>query len=523
MAASAAGETQPIDFVRSSRLVLIMPFENESSAPGMDWVADSFPEVLGNRLASESLKTISRNERIYAFDRLGIPAGAHLSRATIYEIAQQIDADYVVLGRYRFDGANVTASAQVMDLARLRLSREVSEAAPLAELIRLQTALAWDLLGAIENPGGDSAAGPATVQAQSKDQYIAQFPAMRLDALENYMRGVGASGAQEKIKYLKEALRLDPAHALAMLELARTYYDAREYEMAGNLFSKIPRDAASANEARFYQGLSFFYAGQMEKAEAAFRALTARLPLTEVYNNLGVTASRRGDRRARGYFEKSVQNDPSDPDYHFNLAVAMQREGDTAGAMRQLRESISLRPDPEARLLLETIITNPETRDHLPLERIKRNYDESSFRQLAAEIENVNEERLKKTDAQTHAAFHVQRGRQLLEQGLGGEAEKEFREAVILDPLNAQAHTGLALAFESRQERAEARKEARASVQLRPSAEAYLALARLDLAEHNPAEAARNVEQALELEPENSAAQTLRREIAAAGKPQAQP
>ena len=524
MAASAVGQTLPIGFVRSSRLVLIMPFENDSSTPGMDWVGDSFPEVLGDRLSADSLMVISRNERIYAFDRLGIPAGAHLSRATIYEIAQQIDADYVVLGHYRYDGVNVTASAQVMDMARLRLSHEVSEAAVLTGLIRMQTELAWDLLGAIRSPGSGPAAGQTMTQGQTKDQFVAQFPAMRLDALENYMRGVGASGAQEKVRYFKEALRLDPAHDLAMLELARTYYDAREYEMAGNLFSKIPRDAASANEARFYQGLSFFYAGQMEKAEAAFRSLAARLPLTEVYNNLGVTASRRGDKRAREYFEKSVQDDPSDPDYHFNLAVVLQREGETAGAMRQLRESVRLRPDPEARLLLETIVTNPATRDHLPLERLKRNYDESSFRQLAAEIENRNEERLKKTDARTHGAFHVHRGRQLLEQGLAGEAEKEFREAIILDPLNAQAHTGLALVFESRQEREAARNEARAALHLQPSAEAYLALARLDLAEHNPAEAAQNVDRALELEPDNAAAQSLRHDIAAAGgRPPAQP
>ena len=53
---------------------------------------------------------IGRSERNYAFDRLGIPGAARLSRATIYEIAQQIDADYVVVGSYRSDGV---LSAQV--------------------------------------------------------------------------------------------------------------------------------------------------------------------------------------------------------------------------------------------------------------------------------------------------------------------------------------------------------------------------------------------------------------------------
>jgi tetratricopeptide (TPR) repeat protein len=446
---------------------------------------------------------------MYAFERLGIPASARLSRATVYEISQQIDADYVMMGRYSFDGARVTAHAQVMDMARLRLSAEVTESAPLAELIGLQTALAWDLLPSL---GAEAASAGAT---QSRVQFVAQFPPVRLDALEQYMRGVSAAGAQEKIRYFKEALRLDPGHTLAMFELGRTYFGLREYEPAANWFSKVS-SGTNANEARFYQGLAFFYAGQLEKAEAAFHALAARLPLTEVFNNLGVAAARRGDQRARGYFEKAIQNDPSDADYHFNLGLQLYKEGDTTGATRQLRESLALTPNAEVRAFLEAVSAGNDMKDHMPLERIKSNYDEAPFRQVAAEIEVINEERFRKSDAPTHAAFHVQRGRQLLEQGLAGEAEKEFREAVILNPVNAQAHTGLALAFESEQQRPEARNEARASLQLKPSADAWLVLARLDLAEHNHAEAAQNVDRALALEPDNASAETLKHEIAVA-------
>ena len=61
----------------------------------------------------------------------------------------------------------------------------------------------------------------------------------------------------------------------------------------------------------------------MDKAENAFQTLAARLPLTEVLNNLGVVAARRGEKSARGYFEKTVQTDPNEPDYRFNLAVTL--------------------------------------------------------------------------------------------------------------------------------------------------------------------------------------------------------
>ena len=73
---------------------------------------------------------------------------------------------------------------------------------------------------------------------------------------------------------------------------------------------------------------------------------------TEVLNNLGVIAARRGQKNARDYFEKSVQTDPSDPDYHFNLAVELYREGDSQGASRQLRELLAIYPDSEAKTFL---------------------------------------------------------------------------------------------------------------------------------------------------------------------------
>src|SRR5256885_8981411 len=88
---------------------------------------------------------IGRDDRLYAFDRLGIPATAKPSRATIYQMAQQIDANYVVMGDYTFNGNTFTVHSQVMDLDRLKLGSEMTESGPLTSLITLQTALAWDI------------------------------------------------------------------------------------------------------------------------------------------------------------------------------------------------------------------------------------------------------------------------------------------------------------------------------------------------------------------------------------------
>jgi Flp pilus assembly protein TadD/TolB-like protein len=495
-----SGQQQPSP-ARVSRLLLIIPFENTSAAAGTDWISESFPEVLSTRMSPNGFFIMGRDDRLNAFDRLGIPPGAKPSRATLYQVGQQLDADYLVMGDYRVDQANITAHARLMDMERLRLSPEFTESGPLTNLMSIQTALAWDILNTLV---------PGMI---AKDSFIARFPGQRPDVLENYVRGITATNDQEKIKYFKEAVRLEPTHALAMLQLGKSYYKARDYESAASWLARIPKTDANANEAQFYLGLATFYAGHMEKAENAFQTLAARLPLTEVLNNLGVVAARRGEKTARGYFEKTVLTDPNEPDYRFNLAVTLFREGDTQGAARELRELLAIHPDAEAKTFLEAVASGTQPA-RIPLERIKRNYDESTFRQIALEIENTNEARLAKSDPASHAAFHVRHGQELLQSGLPGEAEKEFREAVVLDPANAGAHAGLAAVLENDQDIAGARNEARMSLKLQPTADAYLVMARLDLAENKSASAAQNLDHALALDPANAAAAALKRDIA---------
>jgi Tfp pilus assembly protein PilF/TolB-like protein len=487
-------------------MLLVMPFENVSTVPGIEWIGEAFPEVLGLRLNSGPLFVISREDRLAAFDRLGIPASAKPSRATVYQIAQELDADYVVLGDYRFDGQTFTTHARIMDASRLRLGPELTESGSLNELIGIQTALAWDVLNDMKLAGGANS---------KKEQFVAQFPAMRLDALENYVRGMLAGTTAEKIKRFQETLRLEPNHSPAILQLGKAYYATRNYDQATNWLAKVPNGAPESNESQFYLGLAAFYANQLDKAEQAFRGLSSRLPLTEIFNNLGVVSARRGDKRARGYFERSVQIDPNDADYRFNYAVELYRENDAQAAMRELRSVLALQNDAEAKSFLDAIASGTSSLPRLPLERIKRNYDESGFRQVALEIENADEARLNQTDPAHHAAFHVQRGQEFLDQGLITQAEKQFREAVTLDNTSAAAHAGLAQVLELKPDAAGARNEARAALKLKPSPDAYLVLGRLDLAENRSAEAEKDVEQALALDPANAAAIEFKRDLSA--------
>ena len=64
-------------------------------------------------------------------------------------------------------------------------------------------------------------------------------------------------------------------------------------------------------------------------------------------------------------------------------------------------------------------------------------------------LQAADEKRLATSDPRTHARFHVTRGRELLAQGFAAEAVKDFREAIALDPGNADAQAGMAAAQEA--------------------------------------------------------------------------
>lgn len=499
-----------------------MPFQNHSQAPGLEWIGESFPELLQPRLTSSSTYVLTREDRIKADDRLGIPSAVDLSRATIYRIAEQMDVDVVVLGDYNFDGRTFTATAQLLDMRHEHLLPKVTESGPLTDLINIETAIAWDILH-IFRPD----------LSITRQAYLEATPPVRLDAFENYIRGVIATSADEKISRFRQALRLKPDYSQALLQLGKAYYRDQQYDQAVSVLERVPLTDPLAREANFFLGLSAYYQRDYDRAEAAFKFVASRLPLTEVYNNLGVVQSRLSKNGGLEYFQKAVDTDPNDPDYRFNLGVELYRGGDLAGASRQLRAALSLQPDDsEAKLLLDSIgadatakisQTTTSSARKIPAERIRPNYDESSFRQLALKIAAAAEQRLAKADPATHAQFHADRGHELLAQGFLAEAEKQFRESISLDSSNAEAHAGLAGVLEGNGDFSGARSEAEAALRLRQFPEPMLVLARLDLRDNRLEEAARNVDDALRLDPLNAQAQTLKRAIAAKLAEKAQP
>jgi len=502
------------------RVVLVLPFDNRTGQANLAWIGDSFPDTLNQRLASVGFLTITRDDRQFALDHLGLPVDFRPSRASTIRIAQTLDADFVIVGSYTVSNGRIAVQAQVLEVNKLRLSQPLEDSSELARLFDVENAIAWKVARQID-PHFNVA----------EQTFLAASDAVKLSAFENYIRGTDATTSQERIKRLQMAIQDTPNYPAALLALGKAEFAQRNYDGAAVTLAKIPRADRRALEANFYIGLSRFNSGKYAEAESAFAFVASRLPLPEVVNNQAVAASRQG-HDAVPLFQRASTADPNDADYHYNLAVALLRKGDFAGAQPEVDLALKLRPgDTEAAELKASIsagrhITSSAKplasaatpSDFAPLERIRRTYSEASFRQAAFQLDQMRAARLASLPPAEQAAQYTQLGQDYLAQGLIPEAEQEFQAAIAADASSAAAHAGLAQVRERSGSTADARAEAQTSLNLHPNVPAYLVLARLDLQANEMASSAANVSKALQLEPKDSAAQGMRQALQARGQ-----
>ncbi len=496
----------------------MLPFENHSSQPNLDWIGEAAADVLNRRMGAAGFLSISRGDRLYALDRLGLPQSFQPSRATTIRIAQTLDADSVILGSYTVTSDRLSATAQILDVKALKLSAPIQQEADLKNLLDVLNSLSWRLARQLD---------PSYSVAEQT--FLAADAPLRVDAFENYIRGTIAEAPAERVIHLKEAVRLDPTFTPAWFALGMAYFANQDYDEAAATFGRLSKDDPRALEADFYRGLAFFYTANYLKAEDAFAFVSMRLPLPEVVNNQAVAASRRGHDGVP-LFQQAVTADPKDPDYHFNLAVALRRRNDVQGAIREIDQELKLRPqDTEAQTFANTlkdpgsVKVNPDRGkaipdDTLPLERIKRSYNETGFRQAAFEMEQVESMRLASLPAAERAAALVKEGDQFMSGGLTLEAERQFQSALQSNPSSALAHAGLAQVREHSGDAEAARQEAQKSLALSPNVPAHLVLARLDLASNQLGAAATEVSQALKLDPANASARGVKQALESRGQ-----
>jgi len=370
--------------------VVVLRFANHANSAGLDWIGESIAETVQDALSSEGLLVLGREARAEAYRRLSLRPGAELTHASIVKVGDALDAARVVYGYYELlpaDGAGAASkgslriTARVLYLKETRQGPPFSELGALEELAELEARLGWQTLRQLD---------PRT--ASTEEDFLRVRPPVRLDAVENYIRGLLASDPEQRQHLFMQAARLDEHYSPPCFQLGKSYWEKREYKVAAGWLARVGPFDRRYLEAQFFLGLCRYRFEDYAGARQSFQVVAGTMPLNEVFNNLGAAEVRLNHyEEAISSFQKALEGDSADPDYHFNLAYTEWRAGQFQAAADSFRAVLDRAPDDEeATLMLDRSLKSEGARPGEPrLEdrvRVKTNYDEEAYRQLQAEL-----------------------------------------------------------------------------------------------------------------------------------------
>jgi tetratricopeptide (TPR) repeat protein len=367
---------------------VVLPFFNASGDARLDWVGESVAEEVRYTVAETGILVLDRQRLKEACNRLGIRENSQLTRASVIKVAEALDAGRIMYGRFEVlppsssgGKESLRLAARIVDIGAMKQAPEFGETGAFEELASVQDHLGWQALRLLK---------PSA--APGEEEFRRQHPPVRVDAIENYVRGLLATGKQRKHRFFAQAARLDQRYWQPNFELGKLCWEEEDYRAAIEWFQKVQSSTPRYYEANFFLGLCRFYLSDYVGAQIAFELVAQAVPLNEVFNNLGAAQSRRDRPEALENFRKAVEGDFSDPDYHFNVAYALWKRGEFEEAATSFRAVLQRDPeDSEATTMLGRCLKKtryrPSGAGMEPLERVKEEYNEIVYRQLKEALE----------------------------------------------------------------------------------------------------------------------------------------
>lgn len=330
--------------------LLVLPFSNQTGNSRLDWIGDSVSEILVEHLAAEGAGVVAGDLRDQAMQEMGLRRYAPITRATAIEAAAEANATLVLYGSFEIRpraakpdaGAVIRIDAHLLDARRLVRRGAFLVETPLDSLSAAQTSLAWQVLRSIR---------PEALVTE--DEFRRNHPDIRLDALENYARGLRASTPQMQHKYFAAAARIAPEFSPVLYRLGcLNFFVFGNDSAAASWFRKVSPASLHYRPSLYYLAICRYRTGEFAAAAAALRTLSGLAPLPEVLNNLGAVLLRLNDPSAVEILKSALEANPADTDIQFNLGYALWRAGRFDEAAEALRRSLQGGDDSTATLLL---------------------------------------------------------------------------------------------------------------------------------------------------------------------------
>ncbi len=519
-------------------IYLVFPFENVGAPARLDWIGEGLEELTIQWLSNSGQQVYSHQGRLNEMDRYGLPSTAKLSRATMLHVAQELDADYIVFGNFSSDSKSLTINARVMRVDPVGLLPVVRETAPLETLMELQSKVIWKLLSTNDHN-----------YYLSLSEFSKRQRPLRLDAFEQYIRGLLSTEDEARIRYLKEAARLEPDWPEPAYALGEVYYTRNDCGSALPWFARVPATHDRSVEAVFSTGVCQMRMNHADKAEQVFTGLQTGLQhntvsgadLPEILNNLAIAQAHQGNLPAAlTALGRARDIDPDEDDYPFNLGLLALRQNEWITASTHFAEAVQREPDnaedfafylyaldkagkkvetDQQRIMaveefgekgLPSLKVDGKPDSLIRYERMKLEMDTTTLRlDLQAPHSQQVANGSPVLPTKDSPAQYIRHGRQEMGAGRLDAAEQEFRAALAADPRNASGHRELAEVYRRRGKLDEAVQELKLSLAARDSAAVRVVLARVYLEQKKPELARVEVEKAVKLAPNYPEAKEL--------------
>lgn len=524
---AAAAVPVPVHSQTPQAPIVVLPFDNPTQEPRLAWMREGAAILLSEMLSGSGESVVERDERLQAFDRLQLPAGATLSRASTIKVGQVVAASLVVGGTIAMQGDQILTRARGVRIDTGRLLPEVEASGPIADLYGVFGRLAQQVRGASAPSTAIPDRLPPTPQV-----------------FELYVKGLVADTPATGLAFLQQVLKAEPQFDRARLAIWDLHSEASDHLKALDAVTPIREASRFSRDGRFRRALSLMELKRWDAALDTLRLLQKAEPSAPVLNAIGVAELRRVTNpppgRATYYFSQASQLDPTEGDLFFNLGYSYWLDKDPKAAIYWLREAVRRDPgDGDAHYILSVALQQTgalaeAARERELTARLSSKYAEWQARAVGGDpvpkgLERLHEELLPsrarvdniftnagQREQETLAAFHLDAGRRAFTREADREAIEELRRALFLSPYLAEAHLLLGRLYLRGGRPAEAVEALKIALWSEETVAAHVSLAEALLQIQDQAAARLEIDRALALDPKSADALALKAKLGGA-------
>ncbi|MEE8461063.1 MAG: protein kinase [Acidobacteriota bacterium] len=299
--------TAPAEAIDS---IAILPFENRSGDPELEYVSDGIAEGITHRLSQlPSLNKVISSSSLRRYK------GKEVDAQTV---TREVDVRAVVLGNMVLSGENIRISVELVDGVDSNILWGETYTRPRSQLYEIEEYLSKEIADAL----GIQLTG-------EEGERLTKRYTENNQAHEAYLRGqserakLNAESVQKAIQHFKEAIEKDPNYARAYAALSRSYYSLSAF-----------LGVMSAHEA-------------MPLAEEmAKKALEIDSTIAEAHSALGdvIRSYHLDDLGAEREYKIALELDPSSYRAHYGYAFALSTMGQHDEAIAEIRRVQELDP-----------------------------------------------------------------------------------------------------------------------------------------------------------------------------------